>query len=108
MTITIEVRAQPGKVTELYQTLQGLIPTMRKEVACQACRVSRDVEDGELFLLTCEWDALGSLDDYMRSGSGSALLGAIDLLGESARFRTGNDENWKEIEVLRQARKVKA
>ena len=105
MTITIEVRAQPGKVKELYQTLQALIPTMRKEVGCQACRVSRDVEDGDLFFLSCEWDAPGSLDDYMRSGSGSALLGAIDLLGESARFRTGSDDKWKEIETLRRARK---
>jgi quinol monooxygenase YgiN len=108
MTITIEVRAQPGKVKELYQTLQALIPTMRKEVGCQVCHVSRDVEDGDLFFLSCEWDEPGCLDDYMRSSSGSALLGAIDLLGESARFRTGNDENWKDIEVLRQARKVRA
>jgi quinol monooxygenase YgiN len=106
MTITIEVRAQPGKVKELYQTLQALLPTMRKEMGCQTCRVSRDVEDGELFFLSSEWDAPGSLDDYMRSGSGSALLGAIDLLGESARFRTGGDEQWKEIEALRRARKA--
>jgi quinol monooxygenase YgiN len=107
MTITIEVRAQPGKVKELYQTLQALIPTMRKEIGCRVCRVARDVEDGELFLLSCEWDAPGSLDDYMRSGSGSALLGAIDLLGESARFRTGSDENWREIEALKRVRKAK-
>ena len=39
MTLTIEVRAQPGKVNELYQTLQALLPTMRKEKGCQACRV---------------------------------------------------------------------
>jgi quinol monooxygenase YgiN len=106
MTITIEVRAQPGKVKELYQTLQALLPTMRKEAGCQACRVSRDVEDGELFFLSGEWDTPGSLDEYMRSSSGSALLGAIDLLGESARFRTGNDEKWKEIEDLRRTRKA--
>ena len=49
MTLTIEVRSRPGKVNELYQTLQALLPTMRKEMGCQACRVTRDVEDGELF-----------------------------------------------------------
>ena len=106
MTITIEVRAQPGKVKELYQTLQALLPTMRKEMGCHACRVSRDVEDGELFFLSSEWDASGSLDDYMRSGSGSALLGAIDLLGESARFKTGGDEKWNGIDALRRIRKA--
>jgi quinol monooxygenase YgiN len=105
MTITIEVRALPGKVNELYQTLQALIPTMRKEIGCQACRVTRDGEDGELFLLACEWDGPGSVDDYLRSGSGSALLGAIDLLGESARFRS-DDEKWKEIGTIRKIRRA--
>ena len=67
MTITIEVRAQPGKVQELYQTLQALIPTMRKEVGCQACRVSRDVEDGDLFFLSCEWDAVARIYPNMNA-----------------------------------------
>jgi quinol monooxygenase YgiN len=106
MTLTIEVRSKPGKVNELYQTLQALLPTMRKEKGCQACRVTRDVEDGELFFLSSEWDAPGGFDGYMRSGSGSALFGAIDLLGESARVRTGADERWEGIETLRQIRKA--
>jgi quinol monooxygenase YgiN len=107
MTLTIEVRAHPGKVNELYQTLHALLPTMRKELGCQVCRVTRDSEDGELFFLFSEWDAPGSFDDYLRSGSGSALLGAIDLLGESARFRTGSDEKWNGIDALRRIRKAK-
>ena len=106
MTLTIEVRSKPGKVNELYQTLQALLPTMRKEMGCQACRVTRDSEDGELFFLSGEWDAPGSFDGYLRSGSGSALLGALDLLGESARVRTGADERWEGIETLRRIRKA--
>jgi quinol monooxygenase YgiN len=106
MTLTIEVRSRPGKVNELYQTLQALLPTMRKEIGCQACRVSRDVEDGELFFLDSEWDSPGSFDGYIRSGSGSAMFGAIDLLGESARVRTGSDERWEGIETLRKIRKA--
>lgn len=107
MTLTIEVRAKPGKINELYQTLQALLPTMRKEKGCQACRVTRDVEDGELFFLSGEWDAPESFDGYLRSGSGSAMLGAIDLLGESARFKTGSDEKWNGIDALRRIRKAK-
>jgi quinol monooxygenase YgiN len=106
MTLTIEVRAKPGKVNELYQTLQALLPTMRKELGCHASRVSRDMEDGELFFLSSEWDVSASFDDYLRSGSGSALLGAIDLLGESARFKTGSDEKWEGIDALRRIRKA--
>jgi quinol monooxygenase YgiN len=106
MTLTIEVRAKPGKVNELYQTLQALLPTMRKEKGCQTCRVTRDVEDGELFFLSSEWDAPGSFDGYIRSGSGSALFGAIDLLAESARVRIGSDASWEGIDALRRIRKA--
>jgi hypothetical protein len=42
----------------------------------------------------------------MRSSSGSALFGAIDLLGESARVRTDSDVRWEGIETLRQIRKT--
>jgi hypothetical protein len=44
MMITIEVKAQPGKVKELYRTLQVLIPTRRNEMSCQTCRVTKAVE----------------------------------------------------------------
>ena len=30
MELTIEIRARPGKFQELYQTLQALLPTIRK------------------------------------------------------------------------------
>ena len=106
MMVTIEVRAQPGKVNELYQTLQALLPTMRKEKGCQACRVIRDVEDGELFFLSSEWDVPGSFEGYVRSGSGSALLGAIELLGESAIIKTDSDEKGDGIDALRRIRKA--
>jgi Na+/H+ antiporter NhaB len=41
----------------------------------------------------------------MRSGSGSALLGALDLLGESARIQVGSDAKWGGIETLKRMRK---
>jgi len=31
MTLTIEVRSKPGKINEIYQTLQALTPTIRRE-----------------------------------------------------------------------------
>jgi quinol monooxygenase YgiN len=97
MTVTIEVKAQPGKIQELNQTFQELLPTMRDEKGCRDCRVSRDVEDGEVFLFFSDWDLKGSFEGYMHSDNGRVLLGAIKLLGESARFRMSSDARWKEI-----------
>ena len=105
MEVTIEMKAMPGKVQELYQTLQALLPTFRKEKGARECRVYRDVEDGEVFFLSVEWETKASLEQYVRSGSGSALFGAIDLLSETARVRFGTDSPWEGIDTLKRMRK---
>jgi quinol monooxygenase YgiN len=97
MTVTIEVKAQAGKTQELYQALQALLPTMRDEKRCRDCRVSRDVEDGEVFLFLSDWEVKGGFEGYIHSENGRVLLGAIKLLGESARFRMSSNARWKEI-----------
>ena len=97
MTVTIEVKAQSGKTQELHQTLQALLPTMRDEKGCRDCHVSRDVENGEVFLFFSDWDLKSSFEGYMHSDNGSVLLGAIRLLGEAARIRMSSDARWKQI-----------
>jgi len=104
MTVTIEVKAQPSKIQELYQTLQALLLTMRKDKGSLSCNVSRDLEGEDVFFLSSEWDAQGNFEGYIQSGSGSALLGAIDLLGESARVQIGSNSAWEKIETLKRMR----
>ncbi len=103
--LTIEIRAKPGKLQELYQTLQALLPEIRREKGCRDCQVYRDVEDGETFCLSAQWEARTSLEEYVRSTSGGALLGAVDLLSETARVKSGQDEPWAGIETLKRLRK---
>ena len=105
MELTIEIKAKPGKCQELYQTLQALLPTIRKEKGCRECRISRDVEDGEVFFLSGHWEAQASLEHYIRSRNGMALLGAITLLSEKAGVRIGHDGPWEGIDVLKRMRK---
>ena len=105
MELTIEFRARPGKFQELYQTLLGLLPMIRKEKGCRECRICRDVEDGEVFFLSGHWEARGNLEHYLRSTNGLALFGAIDLLSERAAVKTGQDAPWEGIDVLKRMRK---
>jgi quinol monooxygenase YgiN len=105
MKLTIEMRAKTEKFQELYQTLQALLPTIRKEKGCRDCRISRDVEDGEIFFLSVHWEAQASLEHFIRSSSGIALLGAIDLLSERAGVQIGHDAPWEGIETLKRMRK---
>jgi len=105
MELTIEIRAKPEKFQELYQTLQALLSTIRKEKGCGDCRICRDVEDGEILCLSVHWEAQASLEHYMRSTSGIALLGAVDLLSETAKVRFGQDSPWEGIDSLKRMRK---
>jgi quinol monooxygenase YgiN len=105
MEFTIEIEAKPGKAQELYQTLQALLPTIRSEKGCKDCRIYRDVENGEVFFLSVQWEARASLEHYVRSSNGGALLGAIDLLSETARVRSGRDEPWESIDTIKRIRK---
>ncbi len=105
MELTIEIKTRPGKFQELYQTLLGLLPTIRKGKGCKECRIYRDVEDGEVFFLSGQWEAQSNLEHYLRSTNGMALLGAIDVLSERAAVRTGNDVLCDGIDVLKTLRK---
>ncbi len=104
MKLMIEVRAKSGKASELYQTLYALLTTMRKQ-GCQEGTISQTSEDGESFSLSGDWDALSVLEAFIQSGSGIALIGAIDLLGKSGRVRLGSDAPWEGVEALKRMRK---
>jgi quinol monooxygenase YgiN len=107
MKLTIEMQARPEKSQELYQTLQALLPAIHKEKGCLDCRTYRDMEEGEIFFLAVDWDSRASLERFMPSGSGGALLGAIDLLSETVKVRIGNNEPWEGIDSLKRMRKKK-
>ncbi len=105
MNLTIEVRANPDKFQELYQTLQTLLLTMRKKDGCRESRIYRDVEDGEIFFISMQWEDAAKFESYMQSVSGSALLGAVDLLSKSVRVKMGANAAWGGIEILKRIRK---
>ncbi len=101
MELTIEIRPKPGKLHELYQTLQALLPTVRNEKHCRDCRFSLD---GEVLFLSSDWETQAGVERFMRSTCGIALLGAIDVLGERAAVKMGRDAPWEGIDVLKKMR----
>jgi len=105
MKLTVEMRARSEKTQELYQTLQALLPSIRGEKGCRDCRVWRDVEDVEIFFLAIDWETRESLERALRSGSGGAFLGAVELLAATTRVRFGEHSAWEGIEGLKRLRK---
>ena len=105
MELTIEVKSKQGKFQELYQTFQALLPTLGKEEGCREFHVHQDAEDGETFTFSAHWEEQTDFEQYIRSNSGSALLGAMELLCETARVRLDRDAPWEGIEALKRMRK---
>jgi quinol monooxygenase YgiN len=105
MELAIEIKAKPGNFQELDQTLQALLPTIRNEKGCRECHIYRDMEDGAVFFLSGQWEAQRNLEHFMGSANGMALLGAIEVLSESAAVKTGQDAAWEGIDVLKRMRK---
>ncbi len=104
MDLTIELRARTEKLQELRQALLVLLPAIRQEEDCNDSRIFRDMEEEEIISLWIQWKDAAALERYVRSESGSALLGAIDLLGEKVRVRIGAANCWEGISALKQIR----
>ena len=105
MELTIEVKSKQGKFQELYQTFHGILPTFRKEEGYRESHIYQDEEDGETFFLSVHWEEQTNFEHYMRSSSGSALLGAMELLCETARVRLDRNAPWEGIETLKRMKK---
>ena len=105
MRLTMEIKAKKLKFQELYQTLYALLPTIRKHKGCRDCSICTDTEDENVFFLSFSWETQSSLEDYLRSNSGSALMGAIEVLSETARVKIGRDQLWQGTEILNRMRK---
>jgi len=55
--------------------------------------------------LSSDWEAQASLERYLRSTNGMALLGAIDVLSERAAVKIGHDAPWERIDLLKRMRR---
>ena len=102
MELTIEMRPKPGKLQELCQTLQAILPTIRKRPGCRECRISLEEE---VLSLWSDWKTEAGVERYIRSTNGAALLGAIDVLSAEAAVRTDRGSPPEGIDVLKRMRK---
>lgn len=107
MNLTIEIKAKADKFKELYQTLQSLIAGISATEGCRECRHYRDPGQKGVFMISVHWETRAFFEHYLQSDSGAVLLGAIDLLCETARIKL-DDALWEGMEVLKRMKKKKA
>ena len=106
MELMIEIKAKEGKFHELYQTLQALVPMIRKAKGCLDCRISINNEEVEIFFLSTHWKHRADLENHLNSLIGGVLLGAIELLGEAVKVGLGKTKPLGGIDALKRMRKT--
>lgn len=104
MDLFIEIQARTGKFQELIHALPALMPALQFTEGCRGSRIYKDAQDGELLLLSIQWNDLPDLRNYMLSDRGTAILGAINLLGQKVRVRIDTENDWEGIEALKRLR----
>jgi len=80
--VIIRMKVPSEKRTELSQTINLLVGSIRTEKGCKRCDFCQGMEDENRLFLLEEWDTVENLMGYLKSERFRVLRGAMNLLKE--------------------------
>ena len=83
--LSARVAARPSARRELLQALQEWAAAVRREPAVVAASVYEDVDTPTVFGVVAGWQSEAALDAHLRSRAFGFLLGAVDVLTQTAQ-----------------------
>ena len=105
--VRITMNALIEKRTEVTQTLLSMIEPTENGRGCLSCRISRDIEDKNVFSLIEEWETREDLDDHIKSARFSVLFGTKSLLSEPLKIQIHTVSRSEGMEAVNAARRKK-
>ena len=81
--VRMKMTVLPVKRKEFLQTIQALVPSIRKEKGCIKCSACQDIENENTFRLIEEWETQQDLDNHLTSDLFDVLLGTKNFMSES-------------------------
>ena len=106
--VRITMNAFMDKRTEVMQTLLSMIEPTENMVGCLSCKVSRDIEENNIFSMIQEWKNRKELDTHIKSDRFSVLLGTRSLLCEPPQIEihtVSASEGMETINAIRRKRR---
>jgi quinol monooxygenase YgiN len=95
----------PEKQKEVLQTLVALAEPAGKENGCLSYGIFSDIKNGNVFNLISEWKTRGHLDNHVRSGRFTVLLGTKSLLSEPMKIQIFTASDAEGTEAVNSIRK---
>ena len=80
--VIIRMKVPSEKRTELSQTINLLVGSIRTEKGCKRCDFCQSMEDENELCLLEEWDSQEDIKSHLKSGRFRVLRGAMNLLKE--------------------------
>jgi len=85
--VTLKMIVQPGRRSDLLETMRGMLEPSRVERGCLSYRLYEDVENRNTFLLLEEWATQHDLESHISKDNQRRLLALMDLLSEQPELR---------------------
>jgi quinol monooxygenase YgiN len=104
VTLTISVSARANKRSELLSACKLITDQARQEKGCIGSRLSQDIDNENLIYLEETWGSRSYLDNHFCSDIFSALIGAIQLLGETHELCINDGTQTEGLEAVQTAR----
>jgi len=92
---------------ELLSTFRLIINQIRQEKGCLDCRFLQDIDNENIIHVEERWERRSFMENHFRSDRFSALLGAIQVLGESYEIRINESSRTEGIETVQAAQAKK-
>jgi len=91
ITIRINLTARLGKERELVQAIGGLKQKITLETGCTSCRVYRNTDNRNDFVVFEEWENQKSARKHLESDNLAVLVGAGSVLAQQVCVSLAND-----------------
>jgi quinol monooxygenase YgiN len=93
-----------SKQLEVLQALRSLRGPTEAHSGCRGCRVYRDADDENTFVLLQEWATQAALDRYIRSDLYRTILAVMETASEPPEIRFDTLAHTAGVEIVVAAR----